>query len=77
MIWMFGMNQIGCISFRKYEKINYDDVISKASVIYKNKIEEKYREKHPDLDMNLVELELTEGSEAILEAMINAINETN
>ncbi len=56
-------------------KIDYQQVIDRANIIYKNKIEEKYKKKYPNLDMNEVNLDLSEESVSLLQALIEEINQ--
>jgi hypothetical protein len=55
-------------------KINYQSVLDRANVIYKNKIQEKFKEKFPDLDMNRVNLDLQEDIQAMFESLVEEIN---
>lgn len=58
----------------KLMKINSEQVLDRASVIFKNKIEEKYKKSHPDLDMDKVELILSNEMVSLVEAIVEVIN---
>jgi len=57
-------------------KLNYNQILERANVILKYQVEEKYREKFPDLDVNLVRVDLGESVSAMFEALIESINES-
>lgn len=56
--------------------ITYQQLLDRANVLYKNKIAEKHLQKYPDLDMNKVELKFDEATEALLEALVEILNES-
>lgn len=57
-------------------KLNYNQILERANVILKDQVEEKYRKDFPDLEMNLVRVDLGESVAAMFEALIDSINES-
>lgn len=55
-------------------KLNIDQILARANEMYCNQIAEKYKT-FPDLDMNLVELQLQDNVLAVLAALIESLNE--
>lgn len=56
--------------------MEYSQIVQRANTLYKNIIQEKYSKFHPDLNMDEVVLEVTESTEALLEALIEEINKS-
>jgi len=55
--------------------LKYNQILERANVILKDKVEKKYKESHPDLDLGLVIVDLETSVASMFEALVEAINQ--